>query len=130
MKEKKYTQCILCEGATFQESVDKFNRVMRENSAFFPTYERVGESFLVFIKVTEHVPETVVEAKWLEGCRHYCSECEHCHRDLNRFGEIDKRKKTGTCHANGVIKKIRIDSIVCDTFYEEGQGQREEVVNG
>ena len=45
MKENKYTQCILCEGDTFLEAVDKFNKVMRENAAFSPTFERAGEAF-------------------------------------------------------------------------------------
>ena len=46
MKENKYMQCILCEGETFQEAVDKFNYEMMRNAAYNPTFERAGEKFL------------------------------------------------------------------------------------
>ena len=124
MKEHKYTQCILCEGATFQEAVDKFNREMQKHADFNPTYERAGESFLIYIKLTKFEPETVTETKHLEGCVNHCRECSHCVREKTRFGEIDARKKYGYCDLNGMIK-IRIDQIVCDEFYTENLERKE-----
>lgn len=128
MKENKYTQCILCEGETFQAAVDKFNEVMRIHAAFNPTFERAGEKFLVYFKVTERTPETIVEAKQLEGCSHHCEDCSHCIRDLNRFGEVDKRKKKAWCELKN--NKTMTSMEVCDTFYLEHQDERKEVVNG
>lgn len=125
MKTSTYTQAILCEGVTFQDAVDKFNEVMMANRALKPTFERVGESFLVFVNLTDRVPETIVEAKELKGIRHTCQECGYCERDLNRFGEIDKRKLHGRCSKDSG-RRIRIDSSVCDTFYLERQDERKE----
>lgn len=130
MKENKYMRCILCEGETFQEAVDKFNYEMMRNAAYNPTFERAGEKFLIYIKVTEFQPETIVEAKHLEGCDHICAECRHCERMLNRKGSIDKRMKVGYCIKGGKRRKIRTDSTVCDTFYLEHQDNRKEVING
>lgn len=130
MRENKYTQCILCEGSTFQEAVDEFNYQMMKNAAYNPTFERAGEKFLIYIKVTEFQPETIVEAKHLEGCNHICAECSHCERMLNRKGSIDKRTKVGYCIKNGTRRKIRTDSEACDTFYLEHQDNRKEVANG
>lgn len=124
MKEHKYTQCILCEGATFQEAVDKFNREMQKYADFNPTYERAGEAFLIYIRLVKFEPETVVEAKHLEGCTNYCRDCVHCVRETTRFGEIDSRKKCGYCSLNGMIR-IRIDQIVCDEFYTENLERKE-----
>lgn len=128
MKENKYTQCILCEGDTFQEAVDKFNEAMRENAAFSPTFERAGEAFLVYIKVVERAPETIVEAKQLEGCRHHCEDCSHCKRERNRFGEVDKRKKKAYCDLHE--RRTMTSMVVCDSFYLEHQDERGEVING
>lgn len=125
MREDKYTRCILCEGDTFQEAVDKFNEVMYENRMFRPTFERAGERFLVYISLTHFAPETIVEAKEMEGCRHTCKDCEHCVRDMNRFGVADKRKKVANCVLGNVVKRIRLDDTVCDTFYLEGQDRKE-----
>lgn len=123
MKENKYVQCILCEGETFQDAVDKFNFEMRRLSSFNPTYERAGGRFLIYINVRDFAPETIAEAKQLAGCKHKCSECVHCERDMNRFGVVDKRKKTATCMVGYEPRKIRIDSSVCDVFYLEHQDE-------
>ena len=126
MREEKYVQCILCEGSTFQEAVDKFNFEMKRHKPFNPTFERAGEAFLIYIKVRDLAPETIAEAKALEGCRHICKECDHCEREMNRFGVADKRKKYGFCTKNNVRKKIKLNQPVCDAFYLEQQDQRKE----
>lgn len=123
MKETKYVQCILCEGDTFQEAVDKFNFEMKRNAIFSPTFERAEDKFLIYIKVYDLAPETIAEAKQLEGCKHRCKDCCWCERDLNRFGVVDKRKKTAMCIAGDTPKKIRIDASVCDIFYLEHQDE-------
>lgn len=128
MKENKYIQCVLCEGETFQDAVDKFNREMARLAPFNPTFTEKGEAFLIYYKVTEFMPENIVEAKQLAGCRHHCEDCEHCVRDLNRSGEVDKRKKKAYCEYHR--RRTFTDMIVCDTFYLEHQDERREVANG
>lgn len=120
MKEKKYTKCILCEGETKQEAVDKFNAVMLENRLFNPTFVKDEDgAFYVYVTLYDYVPETIAESKELEGERNYCKDCPLCDRDRNRFGEIDKRKMYGFCTANGARRKVRLDMAVCDKFYTE-----------
>lgn len=125
MKEHKYTQCILCEGNTFQDAVNKFNTEMKRHAHLRPTFERAGETFLIYVTVVELAPETLVEAKHLDGCRHYCEDCASCVREKNRHGVIDARKKYGFC-AEQDMKKIRIDQIVCDEFYTADLEMRKE----
>lgn len=125
MKTNKYTKCILCEGATRQEAVDKFNKAMIAYRADRPTYKQLDDgTFYIFITVTEHAPENFAEVKLLEGCHHLCSECSHCKRDLNRFGVPDKRKKYATCDVDD--SRVWLNQPVCDTFYIEGQDEDEE----
>lgn len=128
MKENKYTQCILCEGETFQEAVDKFNSEMQRYSSFNPTFERAGEAFLIYVKLTALAPETVVEAKHLEGCAHSCEDCKFCERIRNRNGETDRRKKFAYCMRDGeqFKRKVRVDQIVCDEFYTDNLELRKE----
>lgn len=125
MKEHKYTQCVLCEGNTFQEAVEKFNFEMKRHAPFRPTFERAGETFLIYYTVVDLAPETLVEAKCLDGFTNYCEECTECVREKNRSGNIDARKKYGYCSRNG-MQKIRIDQIVCDEFYTEDLEMRKE----
>lgn len=126
MKEHKYVQCILCEGESFQEAVDKFNHEMKRLSSFNPTYERAGEKFLIYIKVYDLAPETIAEAKELDGCDYRCKDCVHCERELNRFGVVDKRMKRATCIAGSKPKPTFIHTKACDVFYLEHQDERKE----
>lgn len=130
MREKKYTQCVPCIGTTLQESVQIFNTEMKRLAGMTTSYERVGDSFLIYVKLTELAPETLVEAKQMQGCDHVCKDCHYCERDRNRFGEVDARKKYGYCIQGTTRRKIRIDQTVCDTFYLEHQDKGKEVVNG
>ena len=124
MKSSKYVQCILCEGDTFQGAVDRFNEEMKRLAQLNPTYERAGDKFLIYVDLYEEIPETIAEAKHLEGCRHTCKDCEYCERELNRFGTVDKRRKKAMCAATG--SATWIDSEVCDTFYLEHMDERKE----
>ena len=126
MKEQKYVQCILCEGSTFQEAVDKFNYEMQRLKPFNPTFERAGEAFLIYIKMVDLAPETIAEAKHIEGCGHTCRECDYCKREMNRYGVADKRKKYGYCTRAGSRIKVSLDGAVCDIFYIEHQDERKE----
>ena len=63
MKTSKYTQCILCEGDTFQGAVDRFNEEMKRLAQLNPTYERAGDKFLIYVNLYEDIPETIAEAK-------------------------------------------------------------------
>lgn len=122
MKERKYKQCILCEGKDLAESVGIFNNVMKERGIKEPDFERVGDKFLVYITVTEQEPESLAEEMELKGCDHNCIECRHCERTMNRYGKPDERLRKALCTKKG--KKIYIDSPVCDTFYKEYQDNR------
>lgn len=115
MRVNKYTQCTPCIGATLAESVSIFNAEMHKLRAFKPTFERCGDSFLIYYTMEERVPETVVDAKELQGLFHRCEHCANCIRDRDRFGGIDKRKKHATCGKDG--ERVRLDSAVCDDFY-------------
>lgn len=125
MKTNRYTKCILCEGDTLQEAVDKFNAEMKSHAAFKTRFERAGEAFLIYVDVEELAPETIAEAKHLEGCDRYCTECSECVREKNRFGNIDARKIFGYC-ARQNMRKIRIDQTVCDDYFINDLEMRKE----
>ena len=63
----------------------------------------------------------------LAGCRHHCEDCGYCVRDVNRFGEVDKRKKKAYCERHN--RRTLTDMVVCDTFYLEHQDERRDAVN-
>ena len=117
MKESKYTQCVLCEGRTFQGAVEKFNIEMQRLSDYNPTYERAGKSFLIYYTIRKSVPEDIVEMKMLQGCRDKCEECAHCIRQKTDSGKVDKRTKRSFCELHNTITWI--DSTVCEEFYME-----------
>ena len=123
MKENKYMQCILCEGKTLADAVSKFNEEMKRNAQFRPTYERVGDSFLIYVKVVEVMPESIAEANFMQGCRHRCEECSHCVRTKKTDGSTDYRSKHAKCAYSG--NRVRTDGWVCDTFYLEQQDRKE-----
>ena len=117
MKESKYMQCVLCEGVDLADSVRLFNEAMLKYGKQNPTFERYGDNFLIYFKRYEYIPESISEAKELQGEDHRCVECEHCTRKMNRFGVPDKRTKKAYCE----FKKQTtwITSRVCDEYYNE-----------
>lgn len=123
MRREKYVQCAACIGATLEESVAIFNQEMHRLRSYSPTFERCGDGFLIYYTMEERMPETVVEAKALKGIRHTCGDCTRCMRELNRFGEVDQRKKHAMCERTG--ERVRVDSEVCDDFYIKEFERRE-----
>ena len=120
MREHRYLKCILCEGETMAESVEIFNAEMKKQAFRYPTYERDGNRFLIYVKYTEREPESLAEEMELKGHDHRCIECSHCERAKNRFGDYDGRMKKAMCNKKG--QKVFLNSMVCDTFYKEHQG--------
>lgn len=122
MRERKYKQCILCEGRTLADSVELFNQEMKRLAKYHPTYERYDDKFLIYYTCCEQEPESLSERMEMKGCDHRCIECQHCERSTNRFGDYDGRMKKAMCNKKG--HKVRLDSRVCDIFYEEYQDNR------
>ena len=118
MKNTSYTQCILCQGEDLAESVRIFNEEMQKHRKDNTTYERYDDSFLIYVKCTEMIPEDIVEQHELQGERHTCSECKKCERILNRLGKPDKRTTKGVCEGNTVF----LNGSVCERYYTEKLG--------
>jgi len=110
-------------GDTPQEAAALFNEAMERLAPMNPTYEREGCTFWVHYKVTYQEAETLTEMHDLAGDSAHCVECPFIHRDLNRFGNIDARKKWGTCTKTG--DRVFISDKACDLLYE-ARGERRE----
>lgn len=103
-------------GNSPQETALLFNEAMQELAPFNPKYERDGGVFWITYTVVTNEAETLSEKYELKGETATCAECPKCVRDLNRFGEVDTRKKWATCGATG--ERVRIDARACDIHYE------------
>lgn len=99
-----------------------FNEAMRELADLNPTYERDGSVFWIHYNIVKTEPETIVEEFEERGERAYCIDCMYCMRDLNRFGNIDGRKRWATCGKTG--ERTNIDSVACGTYYTLSQRER------
>lgn len=100
-----------------QEAALLFNETMMELAPMRPTFVREGNTYYIQYSIEYNEAETVTEEHELKGEYHNCAECPFCVRDLNRFGDIDLRKKWATCSASG--ERVRTDGTVCDTYYTE-----------
>lgn len=116
MKYTTIPQVRFISGRTPEEAAAEFNLAMRELAPLRPTYEREGTSFYIYFNIEMSEAEDIVEEHQLKGEYHYCRECNNCVRDLNRFGEVDKRKRHATCTYLG--ERVRLDSRVCEHYYE------------
>ena len=128
MKRNSITQVRAISGNTPEETALLFNEVMMELADLRPTYERDGNLFWVFFKVDVTETETLAEDYEVRGEGAYCKDCPHCHRDVNRFGEYDGRKKKATCTLKG--ERCWIDSRACDEFYLEKERKEGELSEG
>ena len=99
-----------------------FNEAMNELAELNPTYERDGNVFWIHYTVIKTEPETLAERREMEGERAHCIDCMYCMRDLNRFGNIDGRKKWATCGKTG--ERTNIDSTACETYYKLNDKER------
>lgn len=104
-------------GSTPQEAAMRFNEAMMELAPLHPTYEREGDTYYIKYTVEYRQPESICEEYEMKGEGSKCVDCPYCVRDLNRFGDIDVRKKHATCTAKEGAR-IRIDSSACEIYYE------------
>ena len=112
-------------GDTPQEAALLFNEAMDRLAELSPTFEREGCTFWIHYKVIHEEAETISESYELAGKTAHCIECPFVIRDLNRFGNIDVRKKWATCGKTG--QRTNIECRACDIYYEYlGKGE----VNG
>ena len=115
MKRTKIVQTRFICGTDGHETAEEFNQAMMELADLNPKYEREGNAFWIFFTVEKTEAETVVEEHELAGDNAHCLECPYVVRDLNRFGNVDTRKKWATCGKTG--ERVRIDSRVCESYY-------------
>ena len=117
--KKCVTQVRYIGGSDPWETADLFNNTMLELAELNPTYERVGDAYWVFYKVTTDMSERLHENTSERTAQ--CVDCPYSVRDLNRHGNIDARRKWGTCAKTG--ERIHIESAACE-IYENLAGRR------
>ena len=122
MRSKSIPQTRVIAGNTPQETAMLFNQAMTELADLNPTYERDGGMFWIYYTVVAHEPETVVEEHQENGEYAHCIDCPYLMRDLNRFGNIDGRRKWATCGKSG--ERTHVDSTVCEEYYNINPKER------
>ena len=103
-------------GDTPQEAAALFNEAMDRLAELNPTFEREGCTFWIHYKVVHDEAETLAEMNELAGYTAHCLECPFIIRELNRFGNIDARRKWATCGKTG--QRTNIECRACDIYYE------------
>ena len=116
MIRKSVMQVKVISGNTPEETAAMFNSAMTELAALNPRYEREGGIFWIYYTIEQREPETLAEAFEDKGEGKCCDDCPFCMRDLNRFGNIDQRKKKATCSQTG--QQVYIWSSACDEYYK------------
>lgn len=132
MRSRSVIQVRAIQGHTPQETAMLFNQAMQELAALHPTYERDGGTFWITYTVVQDEAETLAERYQLMGDTSICADCPKIVRDLNRFGEIDARRKWALCASTG--ERVRVEARACDTYYrilelEKGESKSEEQTN-
>lgn len=124
MKTKKVIQARFIDGSNGgYEAAAEFNEIMLELAEFNPKYERAeGNSFWIFYSVETPEPENIVEQNELAGENAHCIDCPYLMRDLNRFGNVDARKKWATCGKSG--ERTNIDSRACEEYHQLAERRR------
>ena len=120
MKRHTVTQIRAISGSTPAETALLFNETMTELAQLDPTFERDGNTFWIYFKVEKLEAENIADENELLGKGIKCEECPLCIRDVNRFGDIDVRKKWATCGKTG--NRCRIDLSACEICYRELKG--------
>ena len=116
MKHISIPQVRPITGNTPQEAAMLFNEAIRELAPMHPQWTREGDTYYITYMVAWDEAETLAEEHELKGEKHKCEECPYCVRDLNRFGEVDRRKKWATCASTG--ERVLISESVCDIYYK------------
>lgn len=118
MRELSIPQIEFISGQTPAESAALFNEAMMRLAAYHPTFERAGSDFYIFYEITKREAESDREER-PKKAKATCGDCLYLSKDLNRFGEIDKRKKWATCSKTGI--RTHITSKACGLYKEEEQ---------
>lgn len=120
MKAIRIPQIEYISGSTPAESAVLFNEAMMKLAQYNPTFERTGADFYIYYQVVkEEVEEEKKPTK--KAC---CLDCIYLSRDLNRFGEVDKRKKWAVCKYTGI--RTNIESRACEIYYKHGRREEDE----
>ena len=122
MKTKKVIQSRFIDGTDGHDACAEFNQVMMELAELNPKFERNGNSFWIFYSVEMTEPENIVEEHEMAGENAHCLDCPYMMRELNRFGNIDARKKWGTCGKTG--ERTNIDSRACEIYHSLSDKER------
>ena len=122
MKQISIPQVRPISGSTPQEAAMAFNTAIMELAPMHPTFKQEGNTFWIYYTVVYREPETLSEEYEMRGEGAKCVNCPYCVRDLNRFGDIDERKKHATCTAREG-ERIRIDSSACDIYYKRKESR-------
>lgn len=122
MKTIKMVQSRFIDGADGHDTSAEFNQTMEELAGLNPKFERDGKSFWIFFTVEKVEPENVVEEHELAGESATCLDCPYLMRDLNRFGNIDTRKRWATCGKTG--ERTHIGSRACEIYHKLKERRR------
>lgn len=109
---KRYVpQTRFIKGNDSWETAELFNETMVELAELNATYERDGDAYWVYYKIEVSAEERFEEAPTTNA---HCEDCPYSMRELNRYGNIDARKKWGTCGKTG--ERIHIESKACEIY--------------
>ena len=122
MKRIKVWQSRFIDGKDGHDSSAEFNALMMELAELNPEFQREGDSFWIFYQVEKVECENLVEEREEAGEKAHCIDCPFVVRDLNRFGNIDARKKWATCGKNG--ERTHVDSRACEEYYKQAERRR------
>lgn len=122
MKRLKVWQSRFIDGKDGHDSSAEFNDLMMELAELNPEFQREGDSFWIFYQVEKVECENLVEEREEAGEKAHCIDCPFIMRDINRFGNIDARKKWATCGKTG--ERTHIESRACELYHELSDKER------
>lgn len=122
MKNIKVVQSIFIDGTDGHDACKQFNDTMMKLAEMNPKFERNGNSFWIFYSVEMTEPENIVEEHEAAGENAHCLDCPYLLRPENRFGNVDARKKWGTCGKTG--ERTHIESRACEIYHSLASKER------
>lgn len=94
----KIRQAIAIEGATLSEYVNAYNKAQESlMGCEILSEERIDK----FSMIVYYIKDAGASKPLEEECSGCCEQCRYFQYKLDRFGEIDRRYKFGTCEAAG-----------------------------
>lgn len=122
MKTIKVIQSKYIEGSDGYDTAAQFNEAMLELAALNPKYERNGNSFWIFYSVEKTECEDIVDEHEQAGEKAHCLDCPYLLRPENRYGNVDARKKWGTCGKTG--ERTHVESRACEIYHSLASKER------